>query len=295
MALRRANRWNREKINATPAQFRRMMPSQMDDGIRLAKFAGKRMAQHMAKSNPDSSRQWLVKDLHPLMVEIWRRKYGVPKNRRAVMLAVAWARLQKWNRRHSIYKPKPKSEPRRVWRKASKGERTRKPRAASPYTCMHGKLYYRACPQCKRDKAEAHGQLERLLAKHSKPLLRRLQHGTVNRRFWILVRRALGIKARPTFFARPAVPVPQGSRTYRNYMRRRRKAVVASFLKRNRRAPLVCAVPQPTAKRLVSEKVANSPVLCIDMDSLFHARCNRPVSRTAGVFCDVCQPRKERL
>lgn len=48
-------------------------------------------------------------------------------------------------------------------------------------------------------------------------------------------------------------------------------------------------------KRLVPHKVAYSPTLCLATDDLFHARCNRPVSMSGRVFCDVCQPRKERL
>lgn len=88
--LQRAEQWSFEQIDASPSQFRKTLPpsAEMTDVIKLACFAGKRMAEHLAKGGN------IVKHLDTEQIDQWRRKYGVPRNRTNVMLMVAWSTLR---------------------------------------------------------------------------------------------------------------------------------------------------------------------------------------------------------
>lgn len=101
-SFHRSEPWTREQIDATPAQFRKTLTGvELDDAIGLAKYAGRKMAEHMAKAKRPY-RLWRVKDLDPAQVEHWRARFCVPKNRTSVMLAVAWSTLRRYHLRHSI-------------------------------------------------------------------------------------------------------------------------------------------------------------------------------------------------
>lgn len=88
--LRDNEAWTWEQQDATVAQFRKTLPptNQMDDVIKLAMHAGKKMAECIRHSP-----YFCVRNLSAEQVEEWRRKYGVAKNRVNIMLCIAWNTL----------------------------------------------------------------------------------------------------------------------------------------------------------------------------------------------------------
>jgi len=73
----------------------------MDDVIKLAIFAGKKMAIALARAGNR------VSNLSCEQIEDWRAKYAVPKNRVNVMLAIAWSTLR-YTRRSVTARPSPR-------------------------------------------------------------------------------------------------------------------------------------------------------------------------------------------
>lgn len=94
----RPDGWSAEMQDATPAQFRRLLPRQeMDPVIKLATYAGIRMAEQLAKVGNT------VPKLDETQIETWRRRFAVPANRVTVMTAVAWAVLHfPWRHRQQL-------------------------------------------------------------------------------------------------------------------------------------------------------------------------------------------------
>jgi len=95
---KRDDHWSFEQQDATPAQFRDMLPrAEMDAATRLAIYAGIRLAEHLAKAAN------VVGILGDSQIEEWRRRYGVLGNRKQVMLSVATGFLQSpWRHRQEI-------------------------------------------------------------------------------------------------------------------------------------------------------------------------------------------------
>jgi hypothetical protein len=78
-------RWTWEEQDATPAQFRKLIhESDLDDSVKLAVHAGKKMAKLLAHAGNS------VRNLDASQIEDWRRRFGVQRNRVNVMLMVAW-------------------------------------------------------------------------------------------------------------------------------------------------------------------------------------------------------------
>jgi hypothetical protein len=290
--VKRTRRWSKNEIAASPSEFRRSLSTTSQDSTRLAKHAGKRLA-HQLEGSRLPWHQWRIKDLHPLQIEQWRRRFGVPKNRANVMLMVAWSELRKFHMRHSLFVPKRKSEEPRISRKAAwrKAEKKKgKPRRESLVTCIHDVPYYRVCAQCKRNKLEARAKLERMISqylspKDAKKFGRLLATGQINADFWITLRRKFGIVVKQKAYQPATV-------TYRRFMRQRQREL--------QREPVLSAKPiaaMPLPQRLVAHEMAYAPTLCVAIKTFSHTieqrtnfRCNRPVSR--GVFCDECSPKQ---
>lgn len=89
-------KWSSAKRNATPAQFRKMLRKGTRDSVRIAEYAGRRMAKHLLDSNLAHLNNGLfsVRNLSKLQIERFRRMHNVPRNRVNVMLAVACSRLE---------------------------------------------------------------------------------------------------------------------------------------------------------------------------------------------------------
>jgi hypothetical protein len=80
----------------------------------------------------------------------------------------------------------------------------------------------------------------------------------------------------------------RGYGIYSGYIRRTQKAL------KTKHKILSESSVQELPKRLVPHKVAYSPTLCVAIDDMFFARCNREVSMPGRVFCDICQPKGTR-
>jgi hypothetical protein len=305
--VKRSRRWSKREIAATPSEFRSSLSTASKDSTRLAKHAGKRLAHQLAGTKLPWH-QWRVKDLHPIQIEQWRRRFGVPKNRTNVMLMVAWSELRKFHMRHSLFVPKKQSDEPRIHKSAAwrKAEKKRNRRRASIFTCVHDKPYYRVCVACKRNKNEARARLELILQKHLFPdLLRWLNTKPLNAEFWIKLRRKLGLVQKSRAYQPARV-------SFRRFMRRRRRSLdrmlekpmltqsgTGKTLVAGSGVPNIAFNIPPLPQRLVEHEVAYSQTLCVAMKTPTHTieqrravRCNRPVSR--GVFCDGCLPKPER-
>jgi len=88
--------WSVTKQNATPAQFRRLLPKSRRDAVRIAKRAGRAMAELILKFNRDrvGLPLWTIKHLSKAQIEHYRAAHGVPRRFTAAMLAVARARIE---------------------------------------------------------------------------------------------------------------------------------------------------------------------------------------------------------
>lgn len=84
--------WSKAKQDATPAQFRDMLPRVSKESLKVAIYAGKRMGEHLF--GVKTKKEWSVAQLDSTQVEAWRRKFCVPKNMTAVMKSVAWSTLR---------------------------------------------------------------------------------------------------------------------------------------------------------------------------------------------------------
>lgn len=80
--------WTKEQRDATPAQFKAMMPSVKDESKKIALEAGRKMGERLFNVNN------VVARLEDWQIETWRRRYGVPPNLKAVMLAAAVATVK---------------------------------------------------------------------------------------------------------------------------------------------------------------------------------------------------------
>jgi hypothetical protein len=134
---------------------------------------------------------------------------------------------------------------------------------------------------------------KKMIAHHgfrAEKLARQLQKGSKkNRAHWTDVLVAMR-KLRMNVKLLPTVDLARrGAGQYCSYLARQKRV-----LKHQHQIASVPTFPTVLPKRLVPHKVAYSPTLCIAVDDLFHAQCNRPVSIPGRVFCDLCQPRKER-
>ncbi len=252
--LQRIEDWTWEQIDASPSQFRLTLPprAEMDDVIKLAVFAGKKMAAQLAKGGNR------VSNLSREQIEEWRAKYAIPKNRVNVMLAIAWSTLR-YTRRSVTARPSPRI------RQLGTAEN---PRTIARQFIDHYGF-----------KAE---RMARVLRKGNKK----------NRKHWSEVLKAIRAVREKRKLKAPAPVIhcslDDGFRAFDNYLARQQKV-----LRHQHRMEIPEQFVVPLPKRLVSNKVAYSPTLCLGTDDLFHARCNRPVSGP-GVFCQICKPKKER-
>ena len=90
----RPSNWTFEQTDATPARFRKLLPRRVD-AANLAVKAGIHMAAHLREASIKTERPWSVRDLSSDQIEFWRRRYGIPANRKNVMLCVARSSVQK--------------------------------------------------------------------------------------------------------------------------------------------------------------------------------------------------------
>jgi hypothetical protein len=254
--LQRATDWTWEQIDASPAQFRKLIPpaNEMDKVIKLAVHAGKRMGEQLAKAAN------VVKELDRSQVEEWRRRFGVPKNRVNVMLMMAWSTL-KYHRRLERRNPKI-----RTLGVAS-------PRVTAKTMIAH--YGFRA------------EKMARILRKGNRK----------NRKHWDEVLMAMRVIRMKVQLAPTVNLARRGAGQFCSYMAKQQRSLrMAVPVKQTTTVPAIAIAPRQLkgTRRLIRRKVVHSPTLCLAMDEIFHARCNRAVPIGHSVFCAVCQPRKER-
>lgn len=80
--------WTRELQDATPAQFRRLISTHRKEQVKNAMAAGRSLARLMQNGDV------ILLGIDDVQLERYRRRYAVPESLKAVMFAVATAKLE---------------------------------------------------------------------------------------------------------------------------------------------------------------------------------------------------------
>lgn len=165
--------WSRTKQDATPAQFRKMLPRSNKEAVRVAKYAGRRIAQHMLRFNRENVDHplWTVKHLSKEQIEHFRKAHGVPRRLTAAMLTVARAYIE-YPSRHQPIKRKRKEDPLAAaptWRQVKR--RSRKQPEKKSNLAQRGAAIYRAF--LARERKALANLVNRAPARVASPTLRR--------------------------------------------------------------------------------------------------------------------------
>ena len=81
------SRWNAAQRDATPAQFRKMLEGSSKEEVKNAMVAGRSLARLMQNGDV------ILIGIDDVQLERYRRRYAVPQRLKAVMYAVATAKL----------------------------------------------------------------------------------------------------------------------------------------------------------------------------------------------------------